>query len=406
MREHLRSGTEIVDGLRGFAILWVLCYHTWLFSWYTPALKVLGRDIPVDLFPRVGYLGVDLFFVISGFCLFVPGARRAIDGTAEPGLGSFFARRFLKIVPSYALAVIATAIVALPLLSMPNELWRTLAVHFAFANSFYVDTLGRTNSVFWSLAIEVQFYAIFPAVAWCFRRAPLPTAAMMMAIALCYRLSLAGCCLQNEIAMRELPAFLDLFACGMFTAYGVIWAQRNVPRLHERGALMTLATLAVAVAGYFVLQTCNAVQYVPGGRETWDLYGRTVLAALIAAFTFCACFASRPVRAAIANPVLVFLSLISYNLYLWHTLLMIYMWKHDIPHSPTGDPHSDGHWKFVFITIGWSASILLATVVTYFFERPLLGAIKRQPFAFDWQRPLRGLTARRRARIGTPETRT
>ena len=396
----------MVDGLRGFAILWVLCYHTWLFSWYTPALKLLGYDVPVDLFPRVGYLGVDLFFAISGFCLFVPGARRAVYGSAEPALGSFFARRFLKIVPSYALAVLATIPIALPFLSHGDEVWRTLAVHFAFVNSFYVDTLGQANSVFWSLAIEVQFYLIFPLIAWCFRRAPVPAAAAMIAVALGYRLSLAACCLQNEILMRELPAFLDVFGCGMLAAYGVVWAQRYAPRLQERGALMAAATVAIAVVTYFVLQTCNAVQYVPRGRETWDLYGRSVLAVLVAAFTFCACFSSRPLRAAIANPVLVFLSLISYNLYLWHTLIMIYMWKHDVPHSPSGDPHADGHWKFAFITIGWSASFLVATVVTYFFERPLLGAIKPHPFAFDWQRPIRRFTARRRPPVATPETRT
>jgi peptidoglycan/LPS O-acetylase OafA/YrhL len=406
VEEHRRGGTEVIDGLRGFAILWVLCYHTWLFSWYTPALRLFGRDVPVDLLPRVGYLGVDLFFVISGFCLFVPGARRALYGNPEPPLRSFFARRLLKIVPSYALAVCATIPVALPYLRTQHAVWQALAVHFAFVNSFYVDTLGQANSVFWSLAIEVQFYVLFPALAWCFRRAPLPTAGAMIAVALAYRLHFAGCCLQNEIVMRELPAFLDVFACGMLAAYGVVWAQRNLGRLREHAMLMTIAALAFIVALYFLLQTCNAVQYVPRGRETWDLYGRTLFGALVAAIAFCASFAVRPLRATIANPVLVFLSLISYNLYLWHTLLMIYMWKHGIPRSASHDPHSDDHWKFLFITLGWSASLAVATAVTYFIERPLLGAIKPHPFAFDWQRVVTRLRPGRQRPIARPETRT
>ncbi|MDP9023991.1 MAG: acyltransferase family protein, partial [Candidatus Eremiobacteraeota bacterium] len=74
MRNHARIGTEPLDGLRGIAILLVLWYHTWLFSWYTPTLKIFGLELPVDVPARVGYLGVDVFFVISGFVLFFPHA--------------------------------------------------------------------------------------------------------------------------------------------------------------------------------------------------------------------------------------------------------------------------------------------------------------------------------------------
>ena len=75
-----REGTEVIDGLRGLAILLVFSYHAWLFSWFTPSLSVFGIALPVDTFPLVGYLGVDLFFLISGFCLFFPDARSAVEG--------------------------------------------------------------------------------------------------------------------------------------------------------------------------------------------------------------------------------------------------------------------------------------------------------------------------------------
>src|SRR5665213_687642 len=68
VKEHARTGTGPVDGLRGLAILLVFGYHTWLFSWYTP-------PPPFDVVARTGYLGVDLFFLISGFCLYFPYAR-------------------------------------------------------------------------------------------------------------------------------------------------------------------------------------------------------------------------------------------------------------------------------------------------------------------------------------------
>ncbi len=408
MREHTWSGTEVVDGLRGFAILWVLCYHTWLFSWYTPSLHVFGVAVPVDVFPRVGYLGVDLFFAISGFCLFMPIARSAVNGGGKSDWRTFAGRRFLKIVPSYALVLVATIPVALPYLHGRDDVWRALATHLAFLNSFYVDYLGQTNSVFWSLAIEVQFYIVFPALAWLFRYAPLPAAAGSIAVALAYRIHFAGCCALDEVVYRELPAFLDVFTCGMLAAYGVTYVQRRAGRWRTHGALAAVATaalVALGVCAWYVLSSCNAVQYVPRGRETWDIYGRFEFGALAGAAIFCACFAARPLRALIANPVLVFCSVISYNLYLWHTLLLIWMWKHDFPHAATRDPHSDDHWKFAYIVIGWSACLAVATGLTYFFERPLLATLKPHAFAFDWRR-LGPLSVRREPPISRPETRT
>ena len=416
MRQHEGTGTEVVDGLRGFAILWVLCYHTWLFSWYTPSLKAFGIDLPVDVLPRVGYLGVELFFFVSGFCLFVPYARHAVSGVhRELPLRAFAWRRAVKIVPSYALALLVTAPLALAYVRGPATVWFALANHAAFLQNFFDDGLGKANSVFWSLAIEVQFYLIFPALAIAFKRAPAVTAAAMIASALAYRHAVAGCCLLQEAVIRQLPAYLDVFACGMFAAYAVTWLHAR--RIHgtRSRVVCTLAAAGVAVLTFALLQTCNAVQYTPSGRETWDLLGRTGLALLFCALTIASCFALRFWRAAIANPALVFLSLISYNVYLWHTLVLIWMWKHGVPHAMTANPHEDDHWKFAYIASGWIAVLGIATAMTYFFERPLLATIKPHPFAFTWGalrvRGPNGLrkdraSVRARPSIAKPETRT
>jgi len=411
VREHVRSGTEAVDGLRGVAILLVVCYHTWLFSWFTPELAVAGIALPVDIWPRNGYLGVDLFFTISGFVLFFPHAQRALGAGGErQSLGDYAFRRFIKIVPSYALAVLATFFFSIEYAPL-DELWRNVATHALFIQNSYSDAFGTANSVFWSLSVEVQFYLILPLLAPAFRRAPVVTALAMAATALGYRYAFAGCCVGVQTITRQMPAYLDLFAAGMLAAYLVVWLRVRRPGLASRSWVFTLLA-ALGVAGAFALfRSADAVQYVSLGPQHWDVANRTLLALAFGALALGSCLAARFWRVALANPAFVFLSIVSYNVYLWHTLLMVWMWKHDVPRAATPDPHDDPQWKLVYIASGWAVTLLVATAITYFFERPLLGFVKRQPFAFDWKRVVtRGRPAfdlpTPSAPAGSPETRT
>jgi peptidoglycan/LPS O-acetylase OafA/YrhL len=385
VRDHVRSGTEAIDGLRGIAILLVLFYHTWLFSWFTPAVAVLGVSLPVDVLPRNGYLGVDLFFTISGFVLFFPHALRALGGGGAQNLRDYAFRRFIKIVPSYVLALVATAFVAREYLD-PHEIVTNLVRHALFVQNAFDDGFGRANSVFWSLAVEVQFYLIFPLLAPAFRRAPLATAAAMTATALAYRYGVARCCLGIEVVTRQVPAYLDLFAAGMLAAYLVVWLRARQPAIARHRGAFTLGAALCGWGGFALLQSADHIAYVPLGPQHWDLANRTLVALAAGGLALCSCFAWRWWRAALANPVLVYLSIVSYNVYLWHTLLMVWMWKHGVPRAATPNPHDDDRWKFAYIVLGWSATLLVSTAITYFFERPLLGYVKRQPFAFDWSR--------------------
>jgi peptidoglycan/LPS O-acetylase OafA/YrhL len=383
VRDRVRSGTESLDGLRGVAILLVLGYHTWLFSWLTPALALGGVAIPVDAIARAGYLGVELFFTISGFVLFFPQATRALANEPQQDLGTFALRRALKIVPSYALALAAT-FVSLASFQPPAPLLPTLATHLTFVHSFWDDPLGPANSVFWSLAIEAQFYVVFPAVAWAFRRRPLATATGMILLANAYRFAVAGCCLAREPVFRELPAFLDTFACGMLAAYGVAWGRARLAESVRIRAAATVGALAFASLGVALLLSANGVTYVTLGRERWTLAHRTLVAIASGGLAFCSCFAFAFWRRLLANPLFVFCSLISYNLYLWHTLVLIAMKQHRIPDAATHDVIDDPQWKLAYVALGLAASVAVASATTYFLERPLLALAVPQPFAFDY----------------------
>ena len=229
----------------------------------------------------------------------------------------------------------------------------------------------------------------------------------MFALAFGYRHVASACCVGEEPVMRELPAYLDLFAGGMLAAYCVVWMR--VRRVRIAPLVFTIAAALCAWGAFALMQSADTVQYVILGPQRWDVVNRTYVALAAGGLIACSCLAGRAWRAAIANPLTIWLSIVSYNVYLWHTLLMVWMWKHDVPHAVTKNPHDDPHWKLVYIALGWSATFAVATGVTYFVERPLLGVLAPQRFAFDWTRFRAGRGAPRvtpPAPDAAPETRT
>ncbi len=383
----VRARTDVLDGYRGIAIALVLAYHTWLFSWFTPYPKIFDLAIPVDAFLRTGYLGVELFFAISAFVLFLPWARRAVAGerAAPQTTRSYIYRRFIKIVPSYYLAL-AITFVAAASERFEVPIGQSLATHVPFLTNWSSGGLGRANSVFWSLGTEVQFYCIFPFLARAFVRRPSLVAAIMFAIAAAYRYDLSTCCLAVETYNRQIPAFLDIFAAGMLAAYGVAVVERRFAERAGVPALATALAIASVAGGIALIFWSNAVAYDTNGREHWTVFNRALVAIAAGGALFASCFAGGFVRAIVANPLTRFLSTISYNLYLWHTLVLIWLLHARIVPYKTLVPHDDDAWKLPYIALGWTLAIGISAAITYFIERPLLGTVKPQTFSFDWSR--------------------
>jgi peptidoglycan/LPS O-acetylase OafA/YrhL len=96
---------QVVDRLRGIAILLVLLFHYWQLSWWTIPIPGLPEQDNLEFVQVAGYLGVELFFFISAFCLFYPHAKAMFGAGPVPTLKHFYYRRAIKIVPSYLLAL-------------------------------------------------------------------------------------------------------------------------------------------------------------------------------------------------------------------------------------------------------------------------------------------------------------
>ncbi|HTI73292.1 MAG TPA: acyltransferase [Candidatus Limnocylindria bacterium] len=163
-----RSGDRILelDGIRGFAILLVLGFHLWSETAFSGSMVTPLSNAIRSLF-GLGWTGVDLFFVLSGFLL----GGILIDHADSPNYyRTFYARRFYRIIPLYFALLIAVGVSRHTL----GSKWVSIEFSasfpwlsfFAFLQNFFMAAAGSFGSAAfsstWSLAVEEQFYLLLP----------------------------------------------------------------------------------------------------------------------------------------------------------------------------------------------------------------------------------------------------
>jgi len=155
-----RGWIPALDGIRGLAILMVMLFH---YGGNLERTNPIGRLVG-GLF-SFGWSGVDLFFVLSGFLI----TGILLDSrNAENYFSSFYARRVLRIFPAYYVSL-ALLLLILPMLdpplrlSLPSDQW--MYVFYAQNWVGIFDYPGRgLLTPYWSLAVEEQFYLVWPLV--------------------------------------------------------------------------------------------------------------------------------------------------------------------------------------------------------------------------------------------------
>ena len=364
------------DFLRAACVGLIGWYHIWQQSWLNPNLT-LG-SCTLRLYPLVacGYMFVDLMLLLSGFLLMLGWlSGRGRDPRA------FYAARAGRILPSYLLCIaVMLFAVALPegLYGTQKHLWTDLLSHLTFTHNLFRDSYSYThlNGALWTLAVEVQFYLIFPFLARAFARKPARCYCAMVGLGACVRIAILLFAEDSSIYVNRLSAMLDVYANGMLAAC-VYKRLAAAPQRAWRAWLSTLLTLASAALIYRILDAQLGRQ---GGENLrmGQMLWRYPLSALGCVFLVCGSRSIRLLRALFSNRVTRFLSGISFNFYIWHQFLAVKLKAWHIPPYSGDAPNREAQqpWQNQYTLLCFAAALAAALIVTYAVERPCARWIK------------------------------
>lgn len=262
----------VLDGLRGLAILLVIPHNADVFSG--------GMLWPAAMLAHAGWVGVQLFFVLSGFLI----TGNLLDSRHAPNYyQSFFARRVLRIFPLYY-GVLIVAFLVLPHVttipakmaeSQHNQIWLwTFLVN-------WTEPFGRSVegfSHFWSLAVEEQFYFVWPFLLHGRNaKAVLRLSIGLMVAALLIRCTLVAFGARNGVLYMFTFCRMDALAAGAATA-AIIRLPRGIEIVRSHARRWWIVGLALAACG-----ALSTDFYALEGNGTYTV-GYTVLSLAFAAF--------------------------------------------------------------------------------------------------------------------------
>ncbi|MGA9996637.1 MAG: acyltransferase [Pyrinomonadaceae bacterium] len=322
---------QSIDALRGVAALGVVFYHTLhkiSIVNSTPGQLLLMK--PLLWVFSFGYVGVYLFFVISGFCIHLQWARaRTIDSHPEINFAAFWKRRLRRLYPPYLIALALYLIILV--LTKEVQLTRFFAwdvlLHLLMLHNLDPRTCYSINGVFWTLAIEEQLYLayfllLFLRVRWGWARTLLICAAARLgwfffagklkssygieipvsesALSHWFTWALGAVSVEAAMGLIKLPAWTRSFRlgfCALLCAVGLTYAQTFF-----EGATHDTAWLLVHPVwglGFFFL-----VNGAVAAEKRWREVNQ--IPRLVAAFAY--------------------VGLFSYSLYLTHQLPQLESW--------------------------------------------------------------------------------
>ncbi len=381
-----KSQIPVLDGVRAVACLAVLSYHVNLLARSYGIWRPLhGINNLIAALAYFGESGVILFFLLSSFLLFLPYAKSMLFDSPWPSLRRFYLRRIFRILPGYFVALF---LIALFFHSefLHRSHWPDLWLFMTFRMDNALSQ--QLNGPFWTLAVEFQFYLFLPIIAWLFRLIVRRGTVhwRMLKLALCLFVMTAWGLLTRYwgLSIADTPKldfliphpvstalkpyiygdtgkFFEVFAVGMFMCMVYIYTQYapsaeylniRIRRLSPWILTVGLAILFFLSLGHLYYTCINPYNYTKDFPvfPFLDPYIPTIVSywlqwqAMGYAISYGLCmwallYASPKLKRPLEWPLLRWIGLISFSLYMWH-LPFLFLFLKDMLHNI----HQQG-WK-------------------------------------------------------------
>jgi peptidoglycan/LPS O-acetylase OafA/YrhL len=348
----LRKHMPELDVLRGLAILMVVIYHGLYWSGVVSSSRVGTLIVKASV---SGWLGVNLFFVLSGFLI----TGILIDTKNRPAFyRRFYFRRVRRILPVYLLTI--TVLIVLHTLTFGSTM-----VALAFLANYHIFPVVGGFGPFWSLSVEEQFYLLWPTVVGRIgiRNLTILSLALCVVEPLLRWLTFSYHLPLGDVHSSTL-LIADNLALGALAAIFVRSRYGSIKNGMKFGLALIVAGLVILAAGlpFGIISRTNAFgaafQTVP-----WNLFFTGSLVFFLAL--------QAPFFAGIWTAPLRFLGYISYGLYLYH-LIVFGAYDKFVNHISSSSVETVLHNGFMRLFIAGSLAIFIAWLSRRFFEEYFL----------------------------------
>lgn len=332
----------ILDSIRGGAAALVFLFHAGYLFTYSEESLINWHHFVL----YAGTLGVNIFFILSGFLIFFQLYSRSQQMTRAT-LRDFAFKRMIRILPLFYFSLIAIVIFIEPQLLTSVDGWASILFNALFIRTPFEFGSLDINAVYWTLIIEIHFYILFPLFYYLFLTyKERPQFFLWLAgVGVLYRIGLITL-LENPPMqlLRFTLANIDYFAFGMLGAYLYIKRKDIVERCtHLPGQL-------IALASFFAFYGFYDLAFLP----TWSYVLAPPLLSIMTLWVFFSFLGEKETvldRVLTVKPIL-FFGQISFSVYIWHHVIInqVHYWQLT---------NIEKFWVSFLLTLGLS-------VVTYY----------------------------------------